>query len=114
MSNLPAKYRRGELAERHPHGLYRDLEHKKLAGVASGLAKWSGVPTAIWRLGFVLTALIWGIGIPAYVIMWLVMDEPPKVAKPEPHPDDLSPEAREVWDEVREEMKALDEELRND
>jgi phage shock protein PspC (stress-responsive transcriptional regulator) len=112
MSRLPAKRERGELAERDPNALYRDLERKKIAGVCSGLAKWSRVPTAIWRLGFVLTTLLWGLGIPAYAIMWFVMDEPPKGLKPEPKPNDLDADDREIWDAVKGEMASLD--LEND
>ena len=116
MSNLPTKYTDKPVAAMAAgkSALYRDTEHKKVAGVCSGLAKWTGIPSVLWRLGFVLTTLMWGAGLPIYVIAWLVMDAPPPAPKPESHPDDLSPEAREVWDEVQEEMQELSEELQND
>lgn len=106
MSNLPAKIEKRSLK------LYRDPEHKKLAGVCSGLAKWTGVPAVIYRLGFILTTLLWGAGLPIYVILWLAMDKAPKPVVPEPKPDDLSPEDKEIWDAVKDEMESLD--LRND
>lgn len=112
-SNLPARRGRRELARRRD-GIYRDPEGGKLAGVCAGLAEWSHVPSLVWRLGFVLTTLLWGVGIPLYVVLWFVMDKRQPEPEPEAHPDDLSPEAREVWDEVRDEMRALDEGLRND
>ena len=112
MSRLPAKRERGEIARTGPNGLHRDMEFKKVAGVCSGLAKWSRVPSIVWRLGFVLTTLMWGIGIPVYVVMWLVMDKPPKALKPEFKPDDLDADDREIWDAVKGEMESLD--LEND
>lgn len=113
MSNLPAKFRRGMLARREK-GLYRDPDNGKVVGVCAGLAKWSGAPAVVWRLCFVLGSLIWGVGLPAYVILWIVMDERPETPKPEPTPDDLSPEDREIWDAVQADMKSLGEDLRND
>lgn len=43
-------------------------EPKSLAGVGQGLAVHLGGPAWAWRLGFVLTALIFGLGIVLYVI----------------------------------------------
>ena len=106
MSNLPVK------AESRAVRLHREPEGKKLAGVCTGLAEWSGVPTLIWRLGFILSTLLWGAGLPIYVILWMAMDKPPKPVVPEPTPDDLSPEDKEIWDAVKDEMESL--ELRND
>ena len=111
MSNLPTKYDRGELER--PDKLYRDLESGKLGGVCSGIAIRTNTPAAVWRLAFVLTTLMWGIGLPLYAILWMVMDRPPKrPALAEADPDDLSPEDREIWDAVKSDMKSLD--LRND
>jgi phage shock protein PspC (stress-responsive transcriptional regulator) len=114
VSDLPEKYRRGELARRASGGLYRDPDNGKAAGICTGLAQWSRVPAVAWRLGFVLGTLFWGVGIPIYVILWLVMDERPDEAKPKPTPDDLSPDDREIWDAVRTDMDSLEDDLRND
>lgn len=111
MSNLPTKYERRELARSDK--LYRDPEGGKLGGVCSGLAIRTGTPAALWRVLFVLTTFLWGIGAPIYAVLWMAMDKPPKrPALPEPQPDDLSSEDREIWEAVKSDMESLD--LRND
>ena len=109
-SNLPARRDSTALAPRK--GLHRDPEGGKLAGVCSGLAQSTPVPAVVWRLAFVLTTLVWGMGIPAYAFLWFAMDKAPKRVVPEPTPDDLSPEDKEIWDAVQNDMESLG--LRND
>lgn len=53
--------------------LQRDLQRKKLGGVASGLANYFGID-AIWiRLMFVLLFVFWGFGLLPYVILWIAV-----------------------------------------
>jgi phage shock protein PspC (stress-responsive transcriptional regulator) len=92
-------------------GLYRDTETRKLGGVCSGLAKWSGTPSVLWRLGFAVAFLGWGTGLVLYALLWFLMDDPPKPKQPALGPGDMSPEDREIFDAVRDDMKSLD--LRN-
>ena len=64
--------------------LYRDLEHKQIGGVCSGLANYFDIDVAWLRIGFVVLAALcffgifhsggWSLTVPAiYVILWLAM-----------------------------------------
>jgi signal transduction histidine kinase len=44
-----------------------------VGGVAGGLAAWSGVDVTIIRLGFVLAAMLSGVGLAPYVLAWLMV-----------------------------------------
>lgn len=53
--------------------LYRRTRDKLVFGVAGGIADYFGID-AVWiRLGFVLTTLLGGMGILAYVVLWVIM-----------------------------------------
>jgi phage shock protein PspC (stress-responsive transcriptional regulator) len=106
MSNLPMKRDRAELARRH---LYRDPESGTIAGVCAGLAHRMNMDPVWVRLAFIVTTLLWGVGLPAYLVLWVAMKELPE-AKPEP--GEMTPQEREIWEAVNAEMKALD--LEND
>lgn len=108
MSNLPARRPDGSLD--HTKRLYRDPEAGKIGGVCVGLERWSGAPAVLWRLGFVFTALWWGVGIPLYAILWTVMDRASKAEKAAPQPTDLDPEDREIWEAVKKDMRSLNRE----
>jgi phage shock protein PspC (stress-responsive transcriptional regulator) len=66
-----------EARQRRP--LYRDMENHKMAGVCAGLAAWSGVSVAAFRLLFVVLTVLpvilhsdWCWSAPlAYVILWV-------------------------------------------
>ena len=51
----------------------RDSQDPMIGGVASGLARHLGVPVLWVRLGFVLAALLGGLGIALYAGLWLVV-----------------------------------------
>lgn len=54
--------------------LYRNEHNKYVAGVASGLADYMGVDIAIIRLLFILTTIFAaGLGIIAYIVLWIVL-----------------------------------------
>ncbi len=55
--------------------LFRSVSDRKLAGVCGGLANYLGVDTTIIRLIWVLFVVFGGAGIPAYLIMWLIIPE---------------------------------------
>jgi phage shock protein PspC (stress-responsive transcriptional regulator) len=56
--------------------LRRDLKHKKVAGVAAGLAKYFSIDVVLFRLIFVLMLLPGGIpGLAVYLVCWLVIPE---------------------------------------
>ncbi|HEY1053603.1 MAG TPA: PspC domain-containing protein, partial [Emticicia sp.] len=51
---------------------YRDNDNKVLGGVGSGLAAYFGADVTVIRLLFVLSVLLFGTGILAYIILWIV------------------------------------------
>lgn len=53
--------------------LYRDTDDAVIAGVASGLAQYFGIDPVIVRLIFVISIFFNGLGILAYIILWLVV-----------------------------------------
>lgn len=71
--------------------LFRDLENQRLGGVCSGLAAYFGGDVAIWRLIFVVVALVlffsgarhgvWSLtGVVFYCVLWVAMP-PAKTAR---------------------------------
>lgn len=55
--------------------LYRNPDDKVLGGVASGLAAYFGTETAIIRLIFVLSVLLFGTGVIIYIVLWFIAPE---------------------------------------
>jgi phage shock protein C len=53
------------------HGLERSLTDRWIGGVCGGLAASTGIPTWSWRILFILTAFLHGIGILMYVLLWV-------------------------------------------
>jgi phage shock protein PspC (stress-responsive transcriptional regulator) len=53
--------------------LTRPTADRMLAGVASGLADYTGIDVIIVRIGFVVLTLLGGAGIPVYLACWLLM-----------------------------------------
>jgi phage shock protein PspC (stress-responsive transcriptional regulator) len=55
--------------------LYRDTENGKIGGVLTGLGHYFGIEK-IWLRVFLLVMLfVWGTGLLAYIILWIVMPE---------------------------------------
>lgn len=57
--------------------LYRSRKDKMLAGVAGGLAEYFDVDPVLTRIIFVVTAIISGIGLIAYVLLWIIVPQNP-------------------------------------
>ena len=53
--------------------LFRDQDNKVIGGVAAGLAAYFKVDVAIVRIAFVLAVLFFGVGIFAYLLMWIAV-----------------------------------------
>ncbi len=53
--------------------LYRDSDDAIIAGIASGLASYFGIDPVIVRLIFVVSSFFNGLGLLAYIILWLVV-----------------------------------------
>jgi len=59
-----------------PHRkLYRDGKDKILGGVSSGLGHYFGIDTAWVRILWIIITLLFGTGILAYVILWIILPE---------------------------------------
>lgn len=58
-----------------PRRLVRRSDDKVVAGVASGLAAYLGVDPVLVRVGFVLAATIGGVGVLAYIALWILTPE---------------------------------------
>jgi phage shock protein C len=62
-----------------------DTEHKKIAGVCAGFARYLGVETLLVRIVWLALALGAGVGFIAYVVAWILM--PRDRPKHAPAPD---------------------------
>lgn len=51
--------------------LKRSLTDRWLGGVAGGLSQATNIPTWAWRILFILTAFLHGLGILMYVLLWI-------------------------------------------
>lgn len=63
------------VTEPPPRRLYRARQHRMLAGVASGIARYAGVDVAVTRIAFAVLALLGGAGLPLYLACWLLMPD---------------------------------------
>lgn len=58
--------------------LRRSREHRIVAGVAGGIAEWSGLPVALVRFLWLLAFLPGGVpGLLAYLICWILIPSEP-------------------------------------
>ena len=57
--------------------LIRSQDERVLAGVCGGLGEYLGVDPIWVRLGAVVAALFWGLGLIAYAVLWIVLPEQP-------------------------------------
>lgn len=57
--------------------LYRSRTNKIIAGVCGGIAEYSNIDPTVIRLLWLLLSLIWGAGIVAYIIAWIIIPEEP-------------------------------------
>jgi phage shock protein C len=53
--------------------LHRSLTDRWLGGVCGGLGEVSGIPAWSWRILFVLTALLHGLGLLVYILLWIFL-----------------------------------------
>jgi len=61
----------------HIKKLYRSKEDKLIAGVCGGISEYFMIDPIWVRLAFIVGALIDGIGIVAYIIIWILVPENP-------------------------------------
>lgn len=60
--------------------LYRSRTDKVIAGVCGGLGDYFGIDPVILRVLWAVLVFVFGTGILAYLIAWLVMPAPPEIA----------------------------------
>ncbi len=53
----------------------RARDHRMIAGVAEGAARYFDVDTTIVRIAFVVLAMFGGAGVPLYLAAWLLIPE---------------------------------------
>ena len=62
-------------AEARPRTLSRPRHDRMVAGVAAGIARYVGVDVLLVRIAFAVLTLVGGIGIPLYVVCWLLVPD---------------------------------------
>jgi phage shock protein C len=89
-----------------PSRLYRSRTQKMIAGVSGGLGEYFDVDPVLIRLLFVVTTFVSGVGLLAYVVLWIVVplqgnEDTPRVDSLRRDFDDLSSRIREQIDPRR-------------
>lgn len=63
--------------------LHRSITDRWLGGVCGGLGALTGIPAWSWRILFVLTAFLHGLGLLMYVLLWIFVPvQVPALPKP--------------------------------
>jgi phage shock protein C len=62
--------------------LHRSLSDRWVGGVCGGLGELTGVPAWSWRILFVLTAFLHGLGLLMYALLWIFV--PVEAGEPKP------------------------------
>lgn len=60
-----------------PKTLYRSRTDTVIAGVAGGLGEYFALDPVLIRLLFVLATIFGGFGVPAYIVLWIILPEEP-------------------------------------
>jgi phage shock protein PspC (stress-responsive transcriptional regulator) len=63
----------GDGEEKRAAALHLSSGDRKIAGVCGGLGEWLDVDPVFLRVAFVLLALLAGLGIAVYIILWLFL-----------------------------------------
>ena len=64
------------------HRLFRNTSNKIIGGVASGLAEYFDTDPVLIRVAFVVLAVVHGIGLLAYIVLWIAMPVKPIEQRP--------------------------------
>ncbi len=68
------------------HAFQRSLGKRWIGGVCGGLENISNIPAWAWRILFVLTVFLNGLGLLAYVLLWIFVPQEPARRATEPAP----------------------------
>ena len=55
--------------------LYRSKKNRVIAGVCGGIAEYFNIDPTLVRLLWIFFVIIWGSGILAYIIEWIIIPE---------------------------------------
>ncbi|MBI4528050.1 MAG: PspC domain-containing protein [Deltaproteobacteria bacterium] len=69
--------------------LRKSSTDKKIAGVCGGFGEHTPIPAWIWRAVFLILVFAWGLGLIAYIILWICM--PPADEKVKSENEEASP-----------------------
>jgi phage shock protein C len=61
-----------------PSTLMRSVDDRVTAGVCGGLATHLDVDSSWVRMGFIVGAMFWGLGLIAYALLWITLPEEPE------------------------------------
>jgi len=59
--------------------LHLSSSDRKLAGVCGGLGEWLDIDPVLFRVAFIVLALMGGLGILVYAVLWLLIPRPSAV-----------------------------------
>jgi phage shock protein C len=62
--------------------LYRSTTDKHIGGVCGGLAEYFAIDPSLVRVGFILMVLFHGVGLLAYLVLWIAVRQQPKDVVP--------------------------------
>lgn len=79
--------------------LYRDIDNQFLSGVCAGLGKYMGVDAIWFKLLFIFFTFFNGVGLLAYVILWIIM-QPADTAARRLEMQGIEPSAENIKAEV--------------
>ena len=111
---------KSERSRRSGKRLFRNTEEKVLGGVCSGLAAYFGIQDPVWiRLFVVLLTIGTGMGLIAYIIMWIIV--PPAKSRMEKlamqgepiNVENIARSFESSIDELSEKIDSLSEKLKN-
>ncbi|RLE09234.1 PspC domain-containing protein [Candidatus Aerophobetes bacterium] len=84
--------------------LYRSRKDRIIGGVCGGIAEYFNIDPVLVRIIAVLTILINGIGIIAYIIAWIIIPQEPD-QKPEKEKSGLREKAEEIVQDIGERIR---------
>ena len=69
--------------------LKKSATDKKIAGVCAGFGEHTPMPAWLWRALFLVLVFVWGIGLIAYIVLWICMHAADNRLKPEANHGDV-------------------------
>ena len=74
---IMAPEKAGDGRVRPAAALHRSRSDRKLAGVCGGLGEWLDVDPVFLRVALILLALVGGLGIVVYIVLWIAVPRAP-------------------------------------